>query len=42
MAANLKNPKALINLGKCYLTATGTDLNIEKARGLFKDAASLG
>jgi TPR repeat protein len=42
MAANMKHPKALINLGKCYLTATGTELSIEKARGLFKDAASLG
>lgn len=41
-AASMKNPKAMINLGKCYLTATGTELNIEKARGLFKDAASLG
>lgn len=28
MAATLKHPKALINLGRCCLTGTGTELNI--------------
>jgi TPR repeat protein len=38
----MKYPKAFINLGKCYMTGTGVDLNLEKARSLFKEAASLG
>ena len=35
-------PKAHINLGKCYLSGTGVDLNLEKARALFKEAAARG
>ena len=35
-------PKAHINLGKCYLSGTGADINLEKARALFKEAAVRG
>lgn len=41
-AVQLNYPKAFINLGKCYLTGTGVNLNVDKARGLFKEAAELG
>ena len=35
-------PKAYVSLGRCHMTGTGTNVNIEKARGLFKEGGELG
>ncbi len=41
-AAKLKYPKALLNLGVCFLTGEGVEKNREKAIGFVKQAAKSG
>jgi TPR repeat protein len=41
-AVQLNYTKAYVSLGRCYVIGIGTNPNIEKARGMFKEGAELG
>jgi TPR repeat protein len=41
-AAQLKYPKAFINLGKCYQNGIGVIENLDRARALFLQGSELG